>query len=382
MHLPIPRPGSRRAILAAAVGALTVLTASGCADFSEQDRSARAGTFSSVPDRGGMQQQPPAPPTGEEDDQPPPTGPCVDPNPAVIATCLSTTSGVRPADPEGRSTYVAERTTGKIIISKRYGPQRVVATVPVDGGGDGGLIDFELSPTYLQDQLIYALITTGSDNRVVRIAPGDSVKPILTGIPKGPTGNMGSISFASPTELRVATGNAGDRAAAADRGSLAGKLFTIDPNLNEPRPDILASGLGSNVSLCPDPTNGRLYVADSGPEGDRLQQVEPAGLRRLWSWADRPGLTGCGVAEGIITVSMARAFRFDSFAAPTNASPSVGQPRTTDSKENFGAVGRMVSFGPSLQIATVNKSVPGAPEKSTNDIVSLFSPESPSEDND
>ncbi|GAA3957114.1 sorbosone dehydrogenase family protein [Gordonia caeni] len=364
------------------MGALTVLSAAGCADFSDQDRAARAGTFSSVPDRGGMQQPPAPPPTSEEDEQTPPTGPCVDPNPAVIATCLATTSGVRPADPEGKTTYVAERTTGKIIISKRYGPQRVVATVPVDGGGDGGLIDFELSPTYLQDQLIYALISTGSDNRVVRIAPGDSIKPILTGIPKGATGNMGSISFASPTELRVATGNAGDPAAAANPGSLAGKLFTIDPNLDGPRPKVVASGLGSNVALCPDPTSGRLYVADSGPEGDRLQQVEPAGLRKLWSWADRPGITGCGVAEGIITVSMARAFRFDSLAAPTNASPSVGQPRTVDSKEDFGAVGRMTSFGPSLQIATINKSVPGAPAKSTNDIVSLFSPESPAENND
>lgn len=382
MPLPISRPGSGRALLAAAVGALTVLSAAGCADFSDQDRAARAGTFSSVPGGGGMQQQPPPPPTSEDDDEPPPTGPCVDPNPAVIATCLATTSGVRPADPEGKSTYVAERATGKIIISKRYGPQRVVATVPVDGGGDGGLIDFELSPTYLQDQLIYALITTGSDNRVVRIAPGDSVKPILTGIPKGATGNMGSISFASPTELRVATGNAGDPAAAADSGSLAGKLFTIDPNRDEPRPKMIASGLGSNVALCPDPTSGRLYVADSGPEGDRLQQVEPAGLRKLWSWADRPGITGCGVAEGIITVSMARAFRLDSLAAPTNASPSVGQPNTSDSKEDFGAVGRMTSFGPSLQIATINKSVPGAPAKSTNDIVSLFSPQSPSENND
>ncbi len=360
-----------RHLLAAALAAVTALSVAGCADFSEQDRSAAAGSFTTVPERQAPKPKPPSP---DDDEQggPPPTGPCVDPNPGVIATCLAVTSGVRPADLEGKTTYVAERTTGKIIISKRYGPQRVVATVPVDGGGDGGLIDFELSPTYQQDQLIYALITTGSDNRVVRIAPGDSVKPILTGIPKGATGNMGSISFASPTELRVATGDAGNPAAAANPGSLAGKLFTIDPNLDAPAPKLLASGLGANVALCPDPESGRLYVADSGPAGDRLQQVEPSGLRKLWSWADRPGITGCAVADGLISVSMARAFRIDTLAAPTTASPSVGQPQTTDVKEQFGAVGRMTSFGAAMQIATVNKSVPGAPSHTFNDRVAIF----------
>ena len=79
----------------------------------------------------------------------------------------------------------------------------VVASFDVDGSGDGGLVDFALSPTYSQYRLIYALITTPSDNRVVRIAPGDVAKPILTGIPKGATGNMGALYFRSPTELLV-----------------------------------------------------------------------------------------------------------------------------------------------------------------------------------
>lgn len=128
----------------------------------------------------------------------------------MIATCLASTGGVRAGDDEGAVTVVAERTTGKIITTKRYGPQRVVASFDVDGSGDGGLIDFAFSPTYQQDQLIYALITTPTDNRVVRLAPGDVAKPILTGIPKGATGNMGAILFASPSELLVATGNAGN----------------------------------------------------------------------------------------------------------------------------------------------------------------------------
>lgn len=383
--MPVPlagwttRASSRAATATAAVAvALLALPMAGCADFSQQDRSRQAGSFSSVPEGSGPgRDQPPAPDTEETD---PPTGPCVDPNPAVIATCLGTTGGVRPADPEGKTTYVAERTTGKIIISKRYGPQREVASVPVDGGGDGGLIDFELSPTYLQDQMIYALITTSEDNRVVRIAPGNSVKPILTGIPKGATGNMGSISFASPSDLRVATGDGGNPAAANDPSSLAGKIFSIDPDAPDPRPRMIASGFGSNVALCPDPLSGTLFVADSGPAGDRLQQVEAGGLRLLWSWADRPGVTGCAVTDGVISVSIAGKFRIDSLTAPTNANPTVGEPQASDVKEQFGAVGRMSTFGAAAQIATVNKTVRGAPPTTTNDRVAIFTGSASAED--
>lgn len=363
-----------------AAGAVVVATAlvGSCADFSQQDESAHAGAFSSAAE--GPQNPPTEPPDTSQDEQDPPTGPCVDKNPAVIATCLGTTSGVRPASADGKSTYVAERTTGNIIISKRYGPQRVIATVPVDGSGDGGLIDFELSPGYQQDQLIYALISTGSDNRVVRIAPGNSVKPILTGIPKGATGNMGSISFASPTELRVATGDAGDPAAAENPGSLAGKLLTIDPNVAGGRPRIVASGLGSNVSLCPSPEDGALYLADSGAAGDRLLQVEAGGLKKLWSWGARPGLTGCAVSGGTITVSMATKFRLELLRAPTNTDPTVGEPQESDMKKQYGAVGRLTSLGSAVQLATVNKSVPGAPAASTNDRVAIISPSGASGD--
>ncbi len=373
------RASSRaRATTVAVAAALLTLPVTGCADFSQQDLSRQAGPFSSVPAQSGSTPDPRPPQDTEETD--PPTGPCVDPNPAVIATCLGTTGGVRPADPEGKTTYVAERQTGKIIISKRYGPQREVAAVPVDGSGDGGLIDFELSPTYLQDQMIYALITTGEDNRVVRIAPGDSVKPILTGIPKGATGNMGSISFASPSELRVATGDAGNPGAANNPASLAGKIFSIDPEAPAPRPKLIASGFGSNVALCPDPLSGTLFVADSGPAGDRLQQVEAGGLRLLWSWADRPGLTGCAVTDSVISVSIAGKFRIDSLTAPTNANPTVSEPQASDVKEQFGAVGRMSTFGPAAQIATVNKTVRGAPSTTTNDRVAIFTGSASAED--
>ncbi|MGB3302513.1 PQQ-dependent sugar dehydrogenase [Gordonia sp. (in: high G+C Gram-positive bacteria)] len=370
-------PGTTRRALLAVTSAITAtLMATSCANFSETDQAADQGTFTNVPTMERAPQLPPAPPENP-DGGPPPTGPCIDPNPAVIATCLESTSGLRPGDAQGRTTYVAERTTGKIILSKRYGPQRVVATVPdIDASGDGGLIDFEMSPTYMQDQMIYALVTTGSDNRIVRIAPTGSVKPVLTGIPKGPTGNLGSISFASPTELIVATGDADNPGAATNPASLAGKIFSIDPNQSQPKPDIRASGLGSNVALCPSSgADGQLFVADSGSAGDRLSLVGPKGLQTLWTFANRPGVSGCAVGDNWIAVSAAKSRTMNIFIKPTAGSTSVGQPDTQDYTKTYGAVGRLTTFGgAAMQLATVNKTTPGSNVKSFDDRVAVESP--------
>ncbi|MBM7366427.1 PQQ-dependent sugar dehydrogenase [Gordonia hydrophobica] len=369
-----------RRILVAVTSAIAVVTmTTSCADFTQEDQVAAQGSFTAPP----TMERKPAPPPSPRDETggTPPTGPCVDPDPSVIATCLASTSGVRPADASGQTTYVAERTTGKIILSKRYGPQRAVATVPVDASGDGGLIDFAMSPTYLEDQLIFALVTTGSDNRIVRIAPTGSVKPILTGIPKGASGNMGSIAFEGPNTLVVATGDTGNTGAADDPSSLAGKIFTINPNAADPRPDLRASGLGSDVALCPSPgSDGQLFVADSGARGDRLSLVGPKSLQTLWTWADRPGVSGCAVGQDWISVSLAKKQRIDTFIRPSTGSSTLGEPSAQPTDKTYGAVGRMTSIGgAATQIATVNKSVRVGDVKSFDDRVAIFMPK-PGED--
>ncbi|WP_161897102.1 PQQ-dependent sugar dehydrogenase [Gordonia spumicola] len=375
--MPLPSVLSRRAA-AVAVAVVTTAGVAGCASFQDQEKTAADGTFSDVPTY--VYQVPSTTPQNPADDGPVATGPCVDPNPAVIATCLDSTAGLRPADEQGVTTYVAERTTGKIILSKRYGPQRAIAKVDVDASGDGGLVDFELSPTWSEDQMIFALITTPSDNRIVRIASTGSVKPVLTGIPKGSTGNLGSIAFTGPNELTVATGDAGDPGAANDRSSLAGKIFTIDPNQSSPKPVIEASGLGSNVALCRDSSDGRLYVADSGAAGDRLSLVTQNSLKTLWTWPDRPGLTGCATGTDSITVSIASKKRLDVFGKPSANKPTVSEPSSEDMSKTFGAVGRLTSLGGAFQLATVNKTASNAKPVGTDDRVAIFMPKPPADD--
>ena len=232
-------------------------------------------------------------------------GPCVDPDEAVVATCLDSTGGIAVL-PDAVTALVAERRTGRIVLD--IAPeQRTMdyAQIDVDGSGDGGLLDLALSPTYLEDGLVYAYISTPYDNRVVRIAEGDSPKEILTGIPKGATGNNGALDFVGENELMVLTGNAGDPALAADPNSLAGKLLRI----TDPKPgataQVVMSGIGTAGDICPD-AGGVVWVTDRTATEDRLQKLTngvPA-ASPAWTWADRPGVTGCAAGFGKVAVAL------------------------------------------------------------------------------
>ena len=365
--------------LLAATFVLVAAALTGCADFSSQDRDQAAGQFSANNDSFEQKQKTPSPePSAPQNPGPPPTGPCVDPDPQVIATCLASTGGLMPGDDQATTTVVAERTTGKLITAKRYGPQRAIASFDVDGSGDGGLVDFALSPTYSQDRLIYALVTTASDNRVVRIAPGDVAKPILTGIPKGATGNMGALYFRSPTELLVATGDAGDPASAANPTSLAGKLLSVTSfgSGANPPPKILAAGFGSNVALCHNDT-GSVYVTDRTQTEDRLEAVGSGAPKVLWTWPDRPEVAGCAVSSGQIFVTTTRTQQILALTEPTRDKPTITPP-TVVLEKRYGALGRIVSStSGAMLFATVNKAS-GNPV-GTDDRVVRFIPPASSE---
>ena len=356
---------------------IVVVMLGGCADFTQQDRDSDAGAFSANNESMAIKKQPPPQESPTETQPPPPPGPCVDPDPAVIATCLASTGGVMPGDDKGDVTVVAERTTGRLITTKRYGPQRLLGQFDVDGSGDGGLVDFAFSPTYSQDQLIYALITTPSDNRVVRLAPGDVAKPILTGIPKGANGNMGSMFFKSPTELIVATGDAGNPGAAGDPSSLAGKILSVTALSAgaQARPRILASGLGSNVALCPSASSGTLYFSDQTDTEDRVQVLDTAGPKVLWTWPDKPQIAGCAVTSGSIYVTTTRTQQIQVINEPTREKPTITPPAVVLEKR-YGALGRIAALESGLlQFATVNKAY-GKPVSTDDRVVKFFPPSS------
>ncbi len=313
--------GARRA----SAVCVAVLTLTGCADFSSEAPSftvqpsltARA----ALPDetsRGPSSSVPPTTPPGSSGAPAPsgsvaPPDPCAPTDEAVIATCLNAPFGLVPMA-DGASALVGERTTGRLLhVAKGADPVLVTTFAGVDPRGDGGLLGIALSPSYDEDGLIYAYVTTANDNRIVRIARGDVAKPIFTGIPKGATHNGGRIAFGPDRLLYVGTGDTGRPAAASDRKSLAGKVLRLDefgkPAKSNPVPGspIFASGFTQVGGMCPMP-DGTMAALDRRPGKDVLLPLSagkdyakvPSGTA-LWTWTTADGgAADCSIAGGIL----------------------------------------------------------------------------------
>ena len=150
-------------------------------------------------------------------------------DPNVVASGLTVPTGLVVL-PDG-SAIVGERDTGRLLqVFPDRSPaaradDRARASTPA---GDGGLLGLALSPTYLEDGLLYAYLSTATDNRVVRFPIGGTPNPVFTGIPRGEVHNGGGLLFGADGSLYVGTGDTGNPALAADPASLAGKVLRID----------------------------------------------------------------------------------------------------------------------------------------------------------
>jgi glucose/arabinose dehydrogenase len=242
-----------------------------------------------------------------------PADPCAPTDEAVIATCLSAPWGLAPL-PDGVSALVGERTTGRILrVEKGKDPIQVAQIDDVDSTGDGGLLGIVLSPSYDEDGLIYAYVSTATDNRVIRIASGDPPKAIFTGIPHGPTHNGGRLAFDAERSLYVGTGDTGNPTAAADPASLAGKVLRLDefgkPVGTNPTPGsaIFASGFTQVAGMCLT-GDGAMAALDHRQQQDLLlpltagkDYAKVTDGQALWTWtAADGGAADCAITNGIL----------------------------------------------------------------------------------
>ncbi len=283
--------------------AVTVLTGCGGGDGYEP-----RGPFRPLPEGAPPRVGPPS-----DEAAPPPQAPAEpgageeegDPN--VVATDLDVPTGLVVL-PDG-SAIVGERETGRLVqVFPDRSPQRELMTVPgIDTAGDGGLLGLALSPTFGEDGLVYAYISTAQDNRVVRFPIGGTPNPVFTGIPRGDEHNGGALLFGADQHLYVGTGDTGIPSLAADPDSLAGKVLRIDV-FGRPvggLDPVYSLGHADVAALC---TAGgeqaRLYAvgerelnavtADSehGWPVERPDSVDPV----IDFPADQAGLAGCAVA--------------------------------------------------------------------------------------
>ncbi|WP_308257449.1 PQQ-dependent sugar dehydrogenase [Pseudonocardia lacus] len=352
----------RRALAAAALGVLLA----GCAEFPDSGPREWRDKVEGTGELGGPPLVPtPSPPSPQ---QPPQSGPgpsgapqppsgCVDPDPQVVATCLNPVGAIAVL-PDGLTALVGERATGRVLQVRRGVDPVLVATVPTDASGGGGLTGLVLSPSYVEDQLLYAYVSTPTDNRVVRIAKGEPPKPVLTGIPRGATHNSGALGVDVDGSLLVATGDAGQP---ADPASLAGKVLRIDTLGNPARgnPDpasrVLSSGLSAPAGICTDPVTTMTWVTDRTPVQDALHLLVPGQLPApAWTWPERPGVGGCMAQPGIVTIAQDQAAALF-VLRPSDNGAFTGAPETI-LKGTYGRLGA-AALAPDglLWLGTVNK---------------------------
>ena len=300
---------SRLAGLAATLGAaaLVVTACSGAgADSKAPDWSPQPtfpGDGGGAPSQGQLAPPPSAVPGSgtPSPSRPSSSGPVTDPN--VVASKLDAPVGLTVL-PDGTA-LVGERTTGRVLrVQPQPGrPVRTVRTIGgLDSSGGGGLMDLAVSPTYAEDNLIFAYITTATDNRVVDFTLSGPMTPVLTGIPKGPLDNTGRIAFGADGNLYIGTGDAGATPSAT---SLAGKLLRVDAighaaeGNPTPGSPILAVGTQTVDGLCTDPKGTSVYLVQARPAAaaDLVQTVQQFALTplRAPTAANGRGLGGCAV---------------------------------------------------------------------------------------
>lgn len=219
--------------------------------------------------------------------------------PAVIATGLDAPWSMVVVE---SSVLISERDSGRILERTDAGEVREVITVDgVVPGGEGGLMGLAFDG----GDGVYVAFTASDDNRVVRYdlsgGPGafalENQAVIVEGMPKAGNHNGGRIAFGPDGALYVAAGDAGDRGAAQDPDSLAGKILRVNPDGSipgdNPNPDSPVFSLGHrNVQGLAWAEDGTMFASEFGQDTwDELNEIVPGGN---YGW---PTVEGTGGAE-------------------------------------------------------------------------------------
>ncbi len=375
--------GRRSRAFPVASAVLAGLLLAGCGTDGYEPRGPFRPLPEGAPPRVGPPSSEAAPPPsapaepGAEDEDP------RDPN--VVATDLQVPTGLVVL-PDG-SAVVGERETGTLWqVFPDRSPQKELMTVPgVDTAGDGGLLGLALSPTFAEDGLLYAYLSTATDNRVVRFPLGGTPNPVLTGIPRGERDNGGGLWFSPNGTLYVGTGDTGRPELAADPRSLAGKVLHIDVfGRAVGRNRIFSSGHRDVAALCSTGSeDAPLFAAGDGELNAVTRNSEHGwpdeGPDSVDPTVDFPaaeaGLAGCAVGGNTVFLGSLAGERVHIAALDGNG-------RLEDTPESVlgGEYGRLrtvvLDAEGALWITTSNRDGEGDPAEDDDKVLRIVPPTS------
>ncbi len=167
-------------------------------------------------------------------------------------------------------------------------------TVPgVSAVGEGGLLGLAISRQFSHDKLIYAYLTSASDNRIVRFRLGGKVRNLVTGLQKAGIHDGGRIAFGPDGKLYAGVGDAGNTANAQDRGSLNGKILRMNPDGSVPAGNPFKGSLiwtwgHRNVQGLAWDRRGRMWASEFGQ--DTRDEVNLIRRGRNYGWPEVEGV--------------------------------------------------------------------------------------------
>ncbi|WP_213005903.1 PQQ-dependent sugar dehydrogenase [Paractinoplanes toevensis] len=209
-------------------------------------------------------------------------------NPEVVATGLEVPWGLTFL-PDGTA-LVAERGSGEILRVSPGAAPVPVATVPgVVPNGEGGLLGLAASPTFAEDDYLYAYFSAANDNRIVRfkLSAPQTVEPIVTGLAKASIHNGGRIEFGPDGMLYAGVGDAGTTSNAQNQASRNGKILRMEPDGSVPPDNPFAGSLvyslgHRNVQGLAWDAENRLFATEFGQNTwDEVNRIE-AGRNYGW----------------------------------------------------------------------------------------------------
>ncbi|HEX6681918.1 MAG TPA: PQQ-dependent sugar dehydrogenase [Candidatus Limnocylindrales bacterium] len=310
--------------------------------------------------------------------------------PQVVATGLVAPWGTAFL-PDG-SLLVSERDSARLLQIRTGQAPQVLGNVPgVVPGGEGGLLGLAVSPTYAQDQWVYAYFTAASDNRIVRFRLNaiSTQQVIVSGLTKASIHNGGRIAFGPDGMLYAGVGDAGNTSNSQNTNSRNGKILRMTPTGGTPAGNpfnSLVYSLGHrNVQGLGWDSQGRLYATEFGQNTwDEVNQIVAGGnygwptcegmcnnpsFRNpivVWTTAESSP-SGAAVANNHVFAAALRGQRL--WVVPLTASGGAGTP-IDELNNQFGRL-RSVILGPDgwLWVATSNRDGRGSPTAQDDRIV-------------